>query len=184
VGGFFLAIIFIDMPYKDKEKRNANSKKWRKNNPEKVKAYNKTHNSGDIKKVRDKVYREENKDKIAARKRERRKLDPAYKFISTLRSRQGKVLRGFTSTTAGLGCTSQELRDHLAGMFQPGMTFDNHGRGENKWHMDHIIPLDTHEKDSEGNWDPESKYNKKLIHYTNLQPLWEKDNLEKGSKNN
>ncbi len=148
-----------------------------------------------------KRYRDKNKDKIAAYNKayklnnpdrtrklqseyefRRKKKDPAFKFIVYLRTRQGKVLKGKSSTTAGLGCTSQELRDHLAGLFQPGMTFDNHGEGEGKWHIDHIIPLDSHEKDSNGNWDSESQYNKQLIHYTNLQPLWEQDNLDKSNK--
>jgi len=112
----------------------------------------------------------------------RKKKDPAFKFIVDLRTRQGKVLKGKASTTAGLGCNSQELCDYLSGLFQPGMTFDNHGRGEGCWHMDHIIPLSSHEKDSNGDWDSESQYNKQLIHYTNLQPLWEQENLDKSNK--
>jgi hypothetical protein len=168
----------------DREKRLAQMKEWKKNNPGKCKEYSKKYRENNPEKrlAQKKRWREENRDKIAARKRERKKTDPSYKFMVDLRNRQCKVLKGTASTTAGLGCTRQELLDHLSGLFQPGMTFDNHGRGESCWHMDHIIPLDSHEKDSEENWDPESQYNKKLIHYTNLQPLWEKDNLEKSNK--
>lgn len=41
------------------------------------------------------------------------------------------------------------------------------------WHIDHIIPLASAK-------DEESIIN--LCHYTNLQPLWKKDNQSKGSK--
>ena len=43
----------------------------------------------------------------------------------------------------------------------------------NEWHVDHIIPLCSAKTQEE-------LYN--LCHYTNLQPLWVKDNLTKGSK--
>ena len=41
------------------------------------------------------------------------------------------------------------------------------------WHVDHIKPLS-----SAKNYEDF----KKLCHYTNLQPLWAKDNLIKGDK--
>jgi hypothetical protein len=41
------------------------------------------------------------------------------------------------------------------------------------WHVDHIIPLSSGKTESEL---------LKLNHYTNLKPLWAKDNLAKSNK--
>ena len=55
--------------------------------------------------------------------------------------------------------------------FVSGMSWENYG----KWHIDHIKPCASFnllEEDEQ----------KKCFHYTNLQPLWAKDNLKKGGK--
>jgi hypothetical protein len=49
------------------------------------------------------------------------------------------------------------------------MTWSNMG----EWHIDHIKPLATAKTEKD-------VY--ELNHYTNLQPLWAKDNLSKGAK--
>jgi hypothetical protein len=68
-----------------------------------------------------------------------------------------------------LGCTQQELLQHLEKQFLKGMNWKN----RKLWHIDHIIPMDT-AKTLEDNY--------KLNHFTNLRPMWAKDNLSK--KNN
>ena len=72
-----------------------------------------------------------------------------------------------------LGCTLEELKKHLESQFQEGMSWNNWA--VDGWHIDHIKPL------AKFNLiDPEEQ--KKACHYTNLQPLWAKDNLSKGDK--
>jgi len=63
-----------------------------------------------------------------------------------------------------VGCTKDEFITHIESQFVEGMSWDNWS--SNGWHMDHIIPL------SKGGTN----------HYTNLQPLWAKDNLSKSDK--
>ncbi|WP_440679034.1 hypothetical protein [Candidatus Pelagibacter sp. HIMB1517] len=70
-----------------------------------------------------------------------------------------------------VGCTPQELKSHLESQFKDGMTWDNwtvHG-----WHIDHIIPLDSAKNEEDL---------KKLCHYSNLQPMWAKENILKSNK--
>jgi len=58
-------------------------------------------------------------------------------------------------------------KTYLEKKFVSGMTWENHG----DWHIDHVIPLASAINEQEM---------LKLCHYTNLQPLWAKDNLSKG----
>lgn len=70
-----------------------------------------------------------------------------------------------------IGITILDLKKHLEKQFKEGMTWDNHG----KWHIDHRVPLNSFDLTN-----PEEQ--KKAFHYTNLQPLWAKENLSKGSR--
>ena len=73
----------------------------------------------------------------------------------------------------------KKLKRHLESRFEPGMTWDNYGNpnGDHTdcWHIDHIIPCAAFDLT-----DPIEQ--KQCMHYSNLQPLWAKDNLMKGSK--
>ena len=53
------------------------------------------------------------------------------------------------------------------------MNWNNWGMGDDKWVIDHRIPLAIATTEDE-------IY--KLNHYTNLQPMWWRENLEKGAK--
>ena len=66
-------------------------------------------------------------------------------------------------------CSPVELKKYLESKFVEGMTWETQG----KWHIDHIIPVSSVKTE---------EYIYKLYHYTNLQPLWSKDNLRKSDK--
>ena len=70
-----------------------------------------------------------------------------------------------------LGCSIPELRLHLESQFKSGMSWDNYGT----WHIDHIRPCASFDL-----LKPEEQ--RSCFHFTNLQPLWARDNLKKGRR--
>ena len=162
---------------KNKEYRNKNYnkiQKWRNENEDYPKKY-RQENSDKIKK-----YFQENKDKIRKinklYQRKRIKEDPVYRFARNIRSlircsfkRGTNQFRKEAKTEKILGCTIEEFRLYIESKFTKEMTLENYG----KWHIDHIIPLATATTEEEV---------VKLNHYTNLQPLWAKENLSKGKR--
>lgn len=106
----------------------------------------------------------------------RKERDPLFKLAANIRSRTRCTLKSKHFTKSDkfqnyIGCSLEELKIYIESQFQPGMTWDNWSYGG--WHIDHIIPLSSAETEEE-------MY--KLCHYTNLQPLWAKDNLVKSNK--
>lgn len=72
-----------------------------------------------------------------------------------------------------LGCYPEELKVYLEAKFKKGMSWNNWSyRG---WHIDHIIPIASFDL-------TDIKQQKKAFHYTNLQPLWRKENMLKSDK--
>ena len=97
--------------------------------------------------------------------------DANVKTAAMIRSRLYDALKnnyrsGFE--IENLGCTIEFLKKHLESKFQQGMTWDNQGA----WHVDHIVPLSSFNLS-------DFKELKKACHYTNLQPLWARDNQKK-----
>ena len=106
------------------------------------------------------------------RKKERKANEPNFYIKTTLRCRLNHAIKGYVKskkTEELLGCTWDEARKYIESKFKDGMTWNNHGL--HGWHIDHIIPLNSAKTKEEI---------EKLFHYTNLQPLWAKENLSKG----
>ncbi len=86
------------------------------------------------------------------------------------------VYRSLKTDTHGLpweaaaGYSLQDLKTHLAALFQTGMNWENYG----EWHLDHIIPLAVFSYDSVHH----SEF-KQCWAVDNLQPLWARDNMRK-----
>lgn len=104
------------------------------------------------------------------------KEDVTYRLAINLRSRLYLALKTNAKTGSAvrdLGCSIEELKAHLESCFYPrstneAMSWGNYGRGG--WQIDHIEPLFMLSN---------GKTVKELCHYSNLQPLWGEDNLQK-----
>jgi hypothetical protein len=117
-------------------------------------------------------------DKLRHRKRiyEAIMSDPLKHLRKKLRERiyvalkrAGHSERSGLSKMRYLGCTPKDLRSYLERMFKRGMSWDNMG----EWHVDHVYPIASFDLSNE-------EGRRKAFHYTNLQPLWAKDNARKG----
>lgn len=108
--------------------------------------------------------------------RNRRATDPLYNIRHNLARRINALLHGKTksqSTLDLLGCTLLELKVHLESKFTTDMSWDNYGM--HGWHVDHIVPCYAFDLN-----DPVEQ--KQCCHFSNLQPLWAKDNISKSDK--
>jgi hypothetical protein len=136
-------------------KRNPEQKNnWRINNIERVREYGNAYD------------------------KHRRKIDPVYKFSGDIRSLIGGSFRRKGSkkpikTEKILGCSIEEFKNYIISKCPEGVTLENFSRYG--YHIDHIIPLASANSEEEI---------LKLCHFTNLQPLWCKENLIKSDKLN
>jgi hypothetical protein len=170
--------------HRDKTKRNANAKRWRKEHPEKAKESDKRKYQNNSEKIRAyvKEWKKANPDRVKAWARQHYKANLTFRIAQNVRCRLRIALRTFNTTRLRSGKLSIEelcgckigfLRQHLESLFQPGMNWENwEMRG---WHVDHVIPCAAFDLT-----DPEQQ--KKCFHYTNLQPMWWRQNLSKGKK--
>lgn len=151
------------------------------------KKYRETHKEKIVEKG--KLYYIDNKEKITIRnknwlnnnrsrvneyqKKRKAKLyneDPLFKITCRLRQRLYGTVKNKKSVSALelLGCTVESLKEFLEKQFVNGMSWENYG----KWHIDHIIPCSSYNL-------LDLEQQKICFHYTNLRPLWAKENHAK-----
>jgi len=123
-------------------------------------------------------WRADNADHVREYDREHQKRERATNLNAhlsqNLRMRLNRAIKRNTkagSAVRDLGCSIEQLKTHLETQFVPGMTWDNWG----EWHIDHIKPLSAFDLTDRAQF---------LVacHYSNLQPLWEAENLRKSNK--
>lgn len=168
------------------EKERLRKLKYRQENKEKIKAINKAYREKNRAKETEKVrnwrrnWSDEKKaierKKRNERERWKRKNDPMFLIRGRVRGRIKDVFgfKGYkksTKTEKMIGCTYDELTLHIQNQFKDGMTWENKG----EWDVDHIIPLASANNVEELEM---------LCHYSNLQPLWEDENILKSDNYN
>lgn len=176
-----------------KDKLKAYNKLWRENNKDKIKTWNDANKDRirTSKRKYQEKYREKNPDQknnwrinniekvreySKTYEKVRRGIDPVYKFSRDIRSLIGGSFRRRGSikpikTEQVLGCSIEEFKNYIISKCPEGVTLENFSRYG--YHIDHIIPLASANSEEEI---------LKLCHYTNLQPLWCKENLIKSDK--
>ena len=107
--------------------------------------------------------------------KKRRRIDPAYRLkhllvtqVRNLLYKEGKSKS--IRTLELLGCSYEEFKQHIESQFTEGMSWDRRG----EIHLDHIKPCVLFDLTQESE-------QRKCFHYTNYQPLWANENVNKGS---
>ncbi len=165
-----------------REQLDRGVRSWQRKNPSKVLA-NSANQRARVKRLglkrnRASEQRPHNKAKAAAYKGAwwKRKMasDPLFrlKVLVRKRIRNALAVRGVKKCRKSfeiVGCSPQFLKFHIESLFKPGMSW----AVRREIHIDHRIPLAS------------AKTKKEMLalcHYTNLQPLWVKENLSKNAK--
>jgi hypothetical protein len=118
------------------------------------------------------------KNERARKRRERKRQDFKFNLHDKVSSAIRASLNGNKNGHGWeslVGYTLDDLKEHLEGLWSPGMNWENYGRYG--WHIDHIIPI------SKFNFEkPVDIDFRRCWALSNLQPLWGKINYSKGAK--
>lgn len=164
-----------------KDKQSVKHKKWLQENKEHWKQYCKKYRVLHGKAIDKKQwqqrknnleYRTKHNDYVREWCKKQRLENPQYKLKQNISRRIRELLhKKDMRTVEYLGCSMAQLQCHLEKRFDEFMTWENQGR----WHIDHKIPVAA--------FDLNNVVEKNAcFHYTNLQPMWDVDNIEKGDK--
>lgn len=120
-----------------------------------------------------KAYRKANPEMASLRSKIKRAADPCYAIAGRLRCRLRNSLVRAGATKAArtfelVGCSQSDLVLWLERQFLDGMSWEN----RSLWHVDHIVPLSAFDLTCEDQ-------QRVAFHYTNLRPLWAKENIVK-----
>ncbi len=182
----------------NKQKHLERSEAWAKANPESRKKTRRESRKRNKSKndVTRKIYLEKNKaavkakhlewisknrkrmtDRMLVRLMERYNTEPEFRIKCLARTSVARVIKYGAKKKCRsldyLGCTPEQARRHIESLWIPGMSWENHSLYG--WHIDHIRPLASFDF-------TKTEQIFAALHYTNLQPLWAKDNLAKKDK--
>jgi hypothetical protein len=124
-----------------------------------------------------KINREKRRASMRTWRRRQRKNNPVYRLACSVRARLAKVLKRARvkkchRTNVLIGCSAEQLKQHLELQFQPWMSWDNYGR---EWNIDHRKPIAAFDLRDE-------RQLFEACHFSNLQPLSVFENYSKGAR--
>ena len=126
-----------------------------------------------------KKYRSDNKDKINAYFRNRKKSDSNYKKACNLRSRTSTAFKSQIVTKTNktfdlLGCSHSFFKGWIIHQLYGNMTNENYG---SVWPIDHCLPIASFNILDEIDM-------KKSFNWVNLRPMYSNENISKKAKIN
>ena len=136
---------------------------------------NREHRRDYYKKNREDIQRKY-KERDISKYLENKRNNPNHVIATTIRARLNRaIIQQFKKVKSIelLGCSIDECRLYLESKFKEGMSWENYG--SKGWHIDHVIPCSYFDLTLVDN-------QIKCFHYTNLQPLWWRENLEKADR--
>lgn len=154
--------------------------KYREEHREKVRATSKAWREQNLERARESFRRWRRNNLEYARQKEKEqklkecKNNPLFRIRKALARRIQHAIRDnqkSARTLELLGCSLAQFKAHIESQFQNGMSWENYGQ----WHIDHIKPCVSFDLSN-------PLEQKTCFRYSNLQPLWAKDNLKKGAK--
>ena len=134
----------------------------------------------EIKKKKEHYGKRSVKDKRNKKLKEKRETDIAFKLNTDIATTMRRSLKGKKNGAPWetlVDYDTNELIKHLESLFTEGMTWENYGRGKYKWNLDHVVAIAKFNITS-----AECQEFKDCWALSNLQPLWETRNAEKGDK--
>lgn len=117
------------------------------------------------------------KVEAAKRKREKRKTSLNIRLRDGLRRRLWAAIRSGAragSAVNDLGCSIEDFRNYTEALWEPGMSWENWGKGPGTWQIDHIRPLVSFDLSKRGDL-------LQACHFLNLQPLWHEEHAKKSA---
>jgi hypothetical protein len=125
--------------------------------------------------ARNKRWKLKSRDKMRLSERNRRETNINARVSSNLRTRIYLALRkNWKSgrTISLLGCSIDSFKIYLESRFEVGMSWENYGNRNDQWSVDHIVPCALFDLSK-------SAHQRRCFHFSNLQPMWHVENLEK-----
>ena len=165
---------------KHQQRRIDKAKRWNAKNAEVLRERAQSEEGRTKARAAVRRWASKNRETINVYRRALAKSDIGFRLRMNLAGRINQAVRyvwGHKSakTLDLIGCTIAQLREHLQRQFKPGMSWENYGYGNDKWHIDHIRPCAIFDLT-----DPIEQ--QACFHFTNLQPLWQPDNFRKNKR--